>query len=73
MNCQLLNLNTKEWQSRKLRIFADIKVVPPSSYANNTTAEINEIQLEFATDEPPTSDIETSLDEIRQLNLENQT
>jgi hypothetical protein len=63
MNCQLLNLNTKEWQLGKLRIFADITII-------SSDIKINELKLEFAPDEPPLSDIETSLDEFRKLNLE---
>lgn len=70
MDCKLLNLNTKEWQLGKLRIFADIQVVPSGTHGNDTSVKINELKLEFAPDEPPLSDIETSLDEFRKLNLE---
>ncbi len=63
MDCKLLNLNTKEWQLGQLRIFADITII---SY----NVKINELKLEFAPDEPPLSDIETSLDEFRKQNLE---
>ncbi len=37
---------------------------------SNTSVKIKEIKLEFAPDEPPLSDIETSLDEFRKQNLE---
>jgi hypothetical protein len=60
MECQLLDFNTKQWKTGKLKIFVDVQAggSPPK------------IKLEFAPDEPPLSDIETSLDEFRKLNLE---
>ncbi|MFZ1025201.1 MAG: KGK domain-containing protein [Limnoraphis robusta] len=67
MDCKLLNLNTKEWELGKLRIFSDVKI---TNNGGNINAKINELKLEFATDEPPLSDIETSLDEFRKQNLE---
>ena len=67
MTCQLLNLNTKEWDLGKLRIFADVKI---TANGGHFSAKINELKLEFAPDEPPPSDIETSLDEFRKQNLE---
>ncbi|MEB3283112.1 MAG: KGK domain-containing protein [Lyngbya sp.] len=61
MECQLLDFNTKQWKTGKLKIFIDVKL------GSNGREEI---KLEFAPDEPPLSDIDKSLDELRKQNLE---
>ena len=60
IECKLLDFNTKQWKTGILKIFVDLQA-----------GSVNdEIKLEFAPDEPPLSDIETSLDEFRKQNQE---
>ncbi len=59
LECKLLNLETKEWQTGKLRIIADVKTLVGES----SNVEINKVTLEFAS-EQPTFEAESSLDEI---------
>ncbi|ERT06167.1 KGK domain protein [Lyngbya aestuarii BL J] len=71
IECKLLNFDTRQWTAGKIKIIADVKF--SSSFLGNDhyrNVKINELKLEFATDEPPLSDIETSLDEFRKQNQE---
>ncbi|EAW36987.1 KGK domain-containing protein [Lyngbya sp. PCC 8106] len=70
MECKLLDFYTKQWKTGKLKIFTDVQVIPSGTHGYDTSVKINELKLEFAPDEPPLSDIETSLDEFRKQNLE---
>ncbi len=62
LECQLLNFETKEWETGKLRILADVKMIWKKD-PNPPTVEINKVTLEFAP-EQPTFEYESPLDEI---------
>ena len=71
MECQLLNFDTRQWTAGKIKIIADVKFsYRVSGNKGSNIVKINELKLEFAPDEPPLSDIDKSLDELRKLNLE---
>ncbi len=60
--CKLLNFKTKEWETGKLRILANVKIIWDNSEPSNI--EINKVILEFAP-EHPSFEYESPLDEIR--------
>ena len=71
--CKRLNFETKEWQTGKLRILADVKILgDESSDEESINVEINQMTIEFASDSPTfeyeSSESESSLDEIRNSN-----
>ena len=65
LKCQLLNFKTKQWQTGKIRILADVKMIwEKNRHLNFSNVEINKVTLEFASDQP-TFGAESPLDEIR--------
>ena len=64
LECKRLNFE-KEWQTGKLRILADVKILEDeSSDEESRNVEINQMTIEFASDQP-TFEYESPLDEIR--------
>ncbi len=65
IDCELLRLGSQSWQKGKYRLQVHIKI-PRDEYERRRKGLI-QLDLEFCPDEPPISEPESPLDDLRQM------